>query len=58
LNNQLNSIVAMDDIHDRIAGIGMNPAGTGSIDELHRFLQSEIVRWSKVVEAAGIAHSE
>ena len=29
-----------------------------SPDELQRFLESEIVRWGKVVEAAGIAHSE
>ena len=36
----------------------MNPVGTGSIDDLQKFLQSEIVRWGKVVEEAGIAQSE
>lgn len=58
LNSALNAIVAMDDTRTRMADLGMNPVGTGSPDELQRFLQSEIVRWGKVVETAGIAHSE
>jgi tripartite-type tricarboxylate transporter receptor subunit TctC len=58
LNSELNAIVAMPDIRSRMADIGMNPVGTGSIDDLQKFLQSEIVRWGKVVEEAGIAQSE
>jgi tripartite-type tricarboxylate transporter receptor subunit TctC len=58
LNMQLNAIVALDDVRGRFADLGMNPAGTGSVEELQSFLQSEIVRWGKVVEAAGIARSE
>jgi len=58
LNSQLNAIVAMDDVRTRMNSFGMVPVGTGSLDELQRFLQSEIVRWGKVVEEAGIAHSE
>jgi len=58
LNSALNAIVAMDDTRARMADLGMNPVGTGSPEELKRFLQSEIARWGKVVEAAGIAHSE
>ncbi len=58
LNSALNEIVAMEDVRTRMADLGMNPIGTGSPEELQRFLQAEIVRWSKVVEAAGIAHSE
>ena len=42
----------------RLADLGMNPVGKGSPDELARFLQSEVVRWGKVVEAAGIAGTE
>jgi len=38
--------------------IGMNPVGSGTVPELQQFLQSEIVRWGKVVEEAGIARSE
>jgi tripartite-type tricarboxylate transporter receptor subunit TctC len=58
LNSQLNGIVAMDDVRTRMNDIGMLPVGRGSLDELQQFLQSEIVRWGKVVEDAGIAHSE
>ena len=58
LNTELNAIVAMDDIHTRMTAMGMNPVGTGSPEELQQFLQSEIVRWATVVEAAGIARSE
>jgi tripartite-type tricarboxylate transporter receptor subunit TctC len=58
LNTELNAIVAMEDIHTRMTAMGMNPVGTGSPEELQQFLQSEIVRWATVVEAAGIARSE
>ena len=58
LNIELNAIVATDDVHERLTDLGMNPVGTGSPDQLQHFLESEIVRWGKVVEAAGIAGSE
>jgi tripartite-type tricarboxylate transporter receptor subunit TctC len=58
LNTTLNTIVAMDDVTTRMTEIGMIPIGSGSVPELQKFLQSEIVRWGKIVEAAGIAHSE
>jgi tripartite-type tricarboxylate transporter receptor subunit TctC len=58
LNTQFNEIVAMNDVRARLSDLGMNPVGTGSPEELQKFLQSEIVRWGKVVEAAGIAKSE
>ncbi len=58
LNSKLNAIMAMDDVRTRLSDFGMVPLGTGSLDDLHQFLQSEIVRWAKVVEEAGIAHSE
>jgi tripartite-type tricarboxylate transporter receptor subunit TctC len=58
LNTELNTIVAMDDVSARMTEIGMNPVGTGAPAELQQFLQSEIVRWGKVVAEAGIARSE
>ena len=58
LNSELNAIVAMGDTRARMADLGMNPVGTGSPEELQQFLQSEIVRWGKVVEAAGLAGTE
>jgi tripartite-type tricarboxylate transporter receptor subunit TctC len=58
LNSELNAIVALPDIHGRLTSLGMMPIGKGSPAELARFLQSEIVRWAKIVEAAGLAGSE
>jgi tripartite-type tricarboxylate transporter receptor subunit TctC len=58
LNAELNAAVALNDVRARMRNIGMIPVGAGSPEELAEFLQSEIVRWGKVVEDAGIAHSE
>ncbi len=57
LNAMLNAIVAAPDVSGRIKDLGMAPIGSGSPAELAAFLQSEIVRWGKIVEAAGIAKS-
>jgi tripartite-type tricarboxylate transporter receptor subunit TctC len=58
LNAEFNSAVAMNDVRARMRDIGMIPVGAGSPAELAEFLQSEIARWGKVVEDAGIARSE
>jgi tripartite-type tricarboxylate transporter receptor subunit TctC len=58
LNTELNAVVAMDDVRKKLADLGMNPIGKGTPEELDKFLQSEIGRWGKVVETAGIAHTE
>jgi tripartite-type tricarboxylate transporter receptor subunit TctC len=58
LNTTLNATVATDDVRARLADLGMNPVGTGSVPELRQFLQAEIVRWGKVVMEAGLAGTE
>jgi len=58
LNSQLNAVMAKGDVRTRISDFGMIPVGSGSLDDLRQFFQSEIARWAKVVEEAGIAHSE
>jgi len=58
LNASLNETVALDEVKARMKDLGMIPIGKGDPAELKRFLDAEIVRWGKVVEAAGIAHSE
>jgi tripartite-type tricarboxylate transporter receptor subunit TctC len=58
LNSELNTIVGLDEVRARMKDLGMLPIGKGTPDELQRYLVSEIARWGKVVEAAGIAHSE
>ncbi len=58
LNGELNFIVAMEDVRGRLGGLGMEPVGKGSVEDLGRFMQSEIVRWGNVVETAGLARTE
>jgi tripartite-type tricarboxylate transporter receptor subunit TctC len=58
LNSEINAIVNSDDIRARLKAFGMIPVGTGSVPELRTFLQSEIARWAKVVQDAGIAGTE
>jgi len=58
LNLELNAAVAMDDVRTRMRDIGMDAVGTGTPEQLQQFLRAEIARWGKVVEEAGIAHSE
>jgi tripartite-type tricarboxylate transporter receptor subunit TctC len=58
LNLELNAAVAMDDVRARMHDIGMDPVGTSTPEQLQQFLHTEIARWGKVVEEAGIAHSE
>jgi tripartite-type tricarboxylate transporter receptor subunit TctC len=58
LNFELNAAVALEDVKAHIRDIGMNPVGTGTPAQLQQFLHAEIARWGKVVEEAGIAHSE
>ena len=58
LNFELNAAVGLEDVKARIRDIGMNPVGTGTPAQLQQFLHAEIARWGKVIEDAGIAHSE
>jgi tripartite-type tricarboxylate transporter receptor subunit TctC len=58
LNTKLNTLGATADVRGRMRDLGMNPAPRRSPEELARFLQDEIVRWGKIVEAAGLAGSE
>jgi tripartite-type tricarboxylate transporter receptor subunit TctC len=58
LNAEINTIVSAEDVRARLKGLGMIPVGTGSVPELQKFLQDEIVRWGQVVRDAGIAGTE
>jgi tripartite-type tricarboxylate transporter receptor subunit TctC len=58
LNTEINAIVQTDDITKQFVGIGLNPIGKGSLDELSAFVKSETTRWSKVIHSAGLAGSQ
>jgi tripartite-type tricarboxylate transporter receptor subunit TctC len=55
LNAELRAVVNEPDIRQEILGRGMDAIVTPPPEELARFVKSEIVRWRKVVERAGIA---
>jgi tripartite-type tricarboxylate transporter receptor subunit TctC len=58
LNAEIRAIMADPEVQANLVRDGAIPMVTPSPDELKAFVKSEIVRWGKIVETAGIAHSE
>ena len=58
LNAGINAIVSTAEVRKQIAGLGMIPIGKGSLGELDAYAKSETMRWSKVIQDAGIAGSQ
>jgi tripartite-type tricarboxylate transporter receptor subunit TctC len=58
LHEEIKSIVATPEIRDRIVTDGMLPMDNPSRAALQVFVKSEIVRWGKIVQDAGIAGSQ
>jgi len=58
LHTEMKNVLATAALKEQIAKLSLLPLATPSIDEMKAFVKSEIVRWGKVVEAAGIAGTE
>jgi tripartite-type tricarboxylate transporter receptor subunit TctC len=58
LHTAMRDVLAAPAIKDQITKLSLVPIETPSVDEMKAFVKSEIVRWGKVVEAAGIAGTE
>jgi tripartite-type tricarboxylate transporter receptor subunit TctC len=58
LNAEIRGIVADPDIETRLVREGAIPQATPGPDELKEFVKTEIVRWGKIVQDAGIAGTE
>jgi tripartite-type tricarboxylate transporter receptor subunit TctC len=54
----LNAALALPEIQQQIIKLGMIPGAAASGEELQRFIASEMARWGKVVQQAGLAGSE
>ena len=52
-NNEINRIVQLPDVKERLVALGIDPAG-GSPEQFHAFLEREIAKWQRVVKVAGI----
>lgn len=58
LNAEITAVLAMPDVREQILKYGFLPLANPDVDALRTFVKSEIVRWSKVVNDAGIAGSQ
>jgi tripartite-type tricarboxylate transporter receptor subunit TctC len=55
LNAELKTVMAMPDVEKQLATIGMIPIISPSPTELETFISTEVERWGKIVQQAGIA---
>ena len=58
LHSEVKQIVQMPEVRQQLEQFGMIAVSSPSLGELQRFVQSEIARWGKVVDQAGITGSE
>jgi len=58
LNTEINAIVQTEEIGKQFIGLGINPIGKGSLEELNAFVKSETTRWAKVIRDAGLAATQ
>ena len=53
LNQEVNKILTLKDVQERLAGLGARPVG-GTPEDFRRFQESEMTRWGKVIKEAKI----
>lgn len=53
LNAEIVKAIQTPEVHERFVGQGLDPA-TSTADEFSALIRSDLVRWAKVVEQAGI----
>jgi tripartite-type tricarboxylate transporter receptor subunit TctC len=58
LHEELDGILALPEIKERIVKLGFVPIENRSVDGLQAFVKAEIGRWGKVVQQAGLAGSQ
>jgi tripartite-type tricarboxylate transporter receptor subunit TctC len=55
LHTELKAVMAMPEVEKQLANIGMLPIVSQSPKELATFISTEVERWGKIVQQAGIA---
>jgi tripartite-type tricarboxylate transporter receptor subunit TctC len=58
LHEGMKAVLATPEAKAQIVKLSLVPLVTPSVEEMKAFVKSEIARWGKVVEAAGIAGTE
>lgn len=54
LNGEINQILALPDIRERLAGLGLEP-NPGSPAEFTEYVKKEVAKWAKIVKATGVS---
>lgn len=54
LSTEIAKVVAMPDVRDKLLALGVEPVGS-TPEELKSFMQSELSKWTKLVESLGLA---
>jgi tripartite-type tricarboxylate transporter receptor subunit TctC len=57
-HDALGAVASEPDIRQRIVQLGMVPKSSPPPDKLQAYIDSEMVRWGKVVKQAGLAGTE
>ncbi len=58
LHDELLDVMASPDVKERIVKLSLVPLPTPSVADMQAFVKTEIVRWGKIVQQAGIAGTE
>ena len=58
LHDEIKMLVAQPEIQQQMIKMGLIPVDSPSVEQLQSFVASEIVRWGKLVQQAGIAGSQ
>ncbi len=53
LNREINRILLLPEVHERLSGLGMDPTPI-SVDRFNAMVASEVARWAKLIKEAGI----
>ena len=53
LNAELNRVLQLPDVRERMAALGLEPAG-GTPEAFGEFVKEDIARWAKVIKAANV----
>ncbi len=58
LHAELKAVMAMPETKQQIAKLSLLPMETGSVEDMHGFVKSEVARWGDIVKRAGIAGTQ
>jgi tripartite-type tricarboxylate transporter receptor subunit TctC len=58
LHGEIKAVMAMPEVQQQLANIGMIPIISPSPEELQSFVSTEVARWGNIVQQAGIAGAQ